>query len=141
MYNNLIYFILVLLVFSTYQPVDEPILPWWAGLMAIGAVFFFFWGLARARFDRLRRELLTETNRLSPGQSYTNLTTRLSILALLLFTVNVYFLGLKQWIAALPLIGSSSTLVELGGLIGFALYLALVWSEAFKAYALSLIHI
>lgn len=134
MYNNIIYFILVLLVFTAYQPSDELLLPWWAGL-GLGVLFFYLYlSLVRAWFRRLQKSLGHRPGGGEGSQRYSRLLTSLSILSLVFFTVNVYFLGLKDLILAVPLIGGSSALTGLAGLLVFALYLAILWSEAFAAY-------
>ncbi|MDY6852362.1 MAG: hypothetical protein SV487_09870 [Thermodesulfobacteriota bacterium] len=134
MYNNIIYFILVLLVFTAYQPSDEPFLSWWAGLGLSVLFFYLYRSLVRAWFQRLQKSLGDGLGGGESSQRYSRLLTSLSILSLVFFTVNVYFLGLKDLILAVPLIGGSSALTGLTGLLIFALYLVILWSEAFAAY-------
>jgi len=135
MYNNLIYFILVLLVFTTYQPAKELLLPGWAGLVLGLALFAAYQGLARAWFRRLRQNVTGPMGVKSGSLQYYRLQTSLSILALVLYTVDIYFLGFKEIILSIPLVGRSSALTGLAGLLVFAVYMAILWGEAFAAYS------
>ncbi len=131
MYNNLIYFILVLLVFTSYQPSDELFLPGWASLAVGLAALHLYRTVVRQRFQRL---LAWAEERGGGGQEYYGQITRLSILALVLFIIDVLFLGLKDFLVQLPLVRQSSALTGLAGLAAFSLYLIILWSEAFPAY-------
>ena len=84
-------------------------------------------------FGRLRRLMESGQVRVA-NLSYTRLVNRLSILALGLFSTNVFFLQLKDLVLALPLVGQSSALTGLLGLAFFALYLSLLWSKAYDVY-------
>jgi len=132
-YNNLIFFLLVLLVWSAYQPPEGPIASWWSSLGPTLAAVVLLWIAARRLFGRLR--FVLDAGGSGEGERYFRLLTHLSILAFVLFTLEVYFFGLKDWIEALPGIGSSTALNGLAGLAVFALHLCLLWAEAYRAYA------
>jgi len=135
MYNNLIYFILVLLIFTTYQPSKELLLPGWAGLVLGLVLFAAYQGLARAWFRRLRQNVTERMGAKSGSLQYYRFQTSLSILALVLYTFDIYFLGFKEIILTLPLAGRFSALTGLAGLLVFAVYMVILWGEAFAAYS------
>ncbi|MFH1089973.1 MAG: M48 family metalloprotease, partial [Pseudomonadota bacterium] len=97
-------------------------------------LLFSFWALARLRFHHLRRNIEAGKFEGSAALEYHRLMGRLSISAVVLFAVGVYFLGAKDFILALPLVKSSSALTGLLGLALFALFLVLLWTEAFKVF-------
>lgn len=132
MYNNFIYFILVLLVFTSAQPSEDQLLPWWGGLVLGAGLFGLYLSLARSWFTRLAAQAARTGG---GGPMYFALLTRLSILAVILFTVDVFFLGFKDMILTLPLAGSSTALTGLGGLALFAVYLCALWAQGYPAYA------
>ncbi|MBW1710290.1 MAG: M48 family metalloprotease [Deltaproteobacteria bacterium] len=136
MFNNLVYFILILLVYSAYQPSDEIILPGWPGFALSLALLAAYYILARTSFARFKRQAAVFQR--SAGKAsvvYHRLQMRLSILAIVFFTAHVYFLGYKDLVTAVPVIGGSVALTGLAGLVLFALYLSLLWFESFDSYA------
>ncbi|MEW6266150.1 MAG: M48 family metalloprotease [Thermodesulfobacteriota bacterium] len=132
MYNNLIFYLLVLLVFTTYQPAVKPAVSWWS-ILGLILLPVLFWSLARTAFSRLSRRL-EAGEPVAAGLSYHRLQIRFSILALILFTANVHFMGLKDLLLAVPALKFSTALTGLAGLAYFAVYLALLWSKAYQAH-------
>ena len=133
MYGNLIYILLVLVIFGTYQPVSGPELPWWAGLGFNLVLPVCYWLLSRSLFQKLRNRVLAGTAA-SPSLHFHRAQLRLSVLAIILFTVHVYNLELKDALISLPGAGRSEALAGLLGLAVFSLYLSLLWVAAFDAY-------
>lgn len=133
MYNNLVYFLVVLFVFTTYQPSDGLVFGWVANAALGLMIFLTFWMWCRTLFARLAVRVLE-----GRGGSlvYQRLVTRLTMAALALYTIDVFFLGLKDFIVWIPLAGHSEMLSGLLGLGAFGLYLAVLWGEAFRAYRL-----
>ncbi len=133
MFANFLYFIVVLLIFSTYQPPEHPLLT--AGQAVAGAVglavFFAAW--AHLSFARLGRSL----ERLGPAAAdlrHAALVTRLCVLAVVLFAVNVYGLNLPAYLALLPGLRALPTLQALIFVGLFIAYLALVWTAGHATY-------
>ncbi|MBW2060677.1 MAG: M48 family metalloprotease [Deltaproteobacteria bacterium] len=136
MFNNLVYFILVLLIFSTYQPSGELILPHGLSLAFCLALLAGYYTLARVSFMRLRRrEAHMHPSGGTASINYHRLMMRLSILAIVFFAIHIYLLGFKDLVASIPVIGGSVALTGLAGLGLFALYLCILWYEAFESYA------
>ncbi|MEE9516467.1 MAG: M48 family metalloprotease [Candidatus Adiutricales bacterium] len=135
MFNNLIYFIVVLLVYTTYQPADEPVLPIWAGILFGLLACLTYYSLAQYFFNRLKRLLASEGQERLVSTFYQRLMMRMSILAIVFFIIHIYFFGFKDLIQSIPLIGSSLALTGLAGLILFASYLSILWTVAYGPYA------
>ena len=134
MYNNLVYFLVVLFVFTTYQPADGLVMGWVSNAALGLLIFLTFWMWCRNLFARLALRVLEGHG--GGSLVYQRLVTRLTMAALALYTIDVFFLGLKDLIVWLPLVGRSEMLSGLLGLGAFGLYLAVLWAEAFRAYRL-----
>jgi Zn-dependent protease with chaperone function len=133
MFGNFLYFIVVLLIYSTYQPPESAPLP--AGeafLMAVGlAAIFSAW--VRRDFHRLARA----AGALGPALAdirFSALTTRFSILAVAVFAVDVYVLDLPAGLEAWPVLQTAPTLGALIFLLLFIAHLIIVWALSHGAY-------
>lgn len=135
MYNNLIYFLLVLLVFSIYQPEEAREVSAFSGPAIIFFFYMLYWFWSRFLFRRLVNQITRGTGA-SYSLIYNRLITRMSIGAIIFFSLDVHFFGLKDLILALPVVGKSTALTGFLGLVFFAIYLCLLWWEAFQAYFL-----
>jgi len=138
MFNNIIYFIIVLLIYSLNYPDSSPenspliflsilVLTW---LIFAG---FCYWGFR----DMMRRlwnggGTIEHDGRLTGY--YNRLIVRLSAMAIFLFALDVYFLNLKHWLQAIPGFESLSVLQGLVALSLFLFYLSTVWYFAHPIY-------
>ena len=135
MFNNIIYFIVVLLVFnvSYAEPVSDESLLWiLSGLLLTWLLFVLY---CRRTFLNLERLLVSphrEEGLLS--ERYQRLNVRLSILAIMLFVVAVYFFSLKQWLMTVPGFETFSVLQGLFAISLFLFYLSTVWYFAYPSY-------
>ena len=135
MFNNIIYFIIVLLLFNISYVNDGQAESFLYSL----SMFFICWTMlavyCQIGFARLIR--IYENN---PGSnkatSYNSLVMRLSIIAILIFSINVFVLNLKFWIENIPIIGEIYLIQGLLGIILFLLYLSTIWYFACPAYRL-----
>jgi Zn-dependent protease with chaperone function len=125
-YNNLLYLITVIIIFSTGSVPDEPQVPMGAALVAFifkGAVYHYL--VYRAH----------EPSRVSNDKQYFAIEQKFSILAIFIFAIDVYVLDIKYYLSFLSLNGNLPVLLSLGGLSLFFFYLALLWLAARKNYA------
>ena len=133
MFANFIYFIIVLLIYSTYQPVAEAnFSPLNTAFYFIGVHFLFAY-LCWALFRRLIRRTSRE-NFVNLDHGFDTLLTRLSILAIILFAIDIYGLNLPSFLAPLPVFSKWPTFMALLFLALFISSLAIVWSCAYDAY-------
>ena len=133
MFGNFIYFIVVLLIYLTYQPSEETN---FSGLetvtLFIGFVLLFFY-LTAFLFSRLEQRIAKgEFSRLD-AQFHTILM-RQSIMAILIFAIDIYGLSLPSFFSEIPLFAAIPTLEALLFLGIFVFYLALVWACAYGSY-------
>ena len=138
MFNNLVYFLVVLLVYGTYQPSPDRLLPVSIGLVFNALLLAGYWLLARQSFRRLHRvEAAAPAAGAGSASSlrYHRTLMRLSIAAIAFFTAGVFFFGFKDAVTAAPVLGRSLALSGFTGLAFFLAYLCVLWAEAFPSYA------
>ncbi len=137
MFNNIIYFIIVLLIF--YIDVDYPTNPpetslsYTLGMVFLGWLGFLTycrWGfqhlLDRVKEDEKRDGHLTA--------EYQRLVFRASILAIVLFAVDVHIFSLKSWIRAIPGFEHVPTLQGVLGIALFLFYWCTIWFVSHSSY-------
>ncbi len=133
MYGNFIYFILVLLIYTTYYPPEKPYL----GPSESLAIFLFLLAVfavtTRAAFGALSKKIdLQDPSGLH--RHFDRVFNRQAILAIIIFSVNVYVLNLKLFLMPLPLLSASPTLMALLFISLFMAYLAVIWAAAYDPY-------
>ncbi len=133
MFGNFIHFIVVLLIYATYQPPEEPYLPAAEALILFLLLAGLFAAATRAAFSRLERRLPL----LSPAASdhrFNATLGRHSILAIALFAVDMYGLGVTRFLEGVALFSLVPTLEAVALLLVFVGYMAIVWACAHGAY-------
>lgn len=133
MFGNFLYFIVALLILSLYQPVQHPPLSLIEALAAMAALVGALALYARIQFRRIAARTHMES-RQALDQRFSLLLTRLSILALVLFAVDVWVLDLPSYLKPITWLTHFPTLYELLLLLVFIAYLTLVWSLAYTAH-------
>jgi Zn-dependent protease with chaperone function len=135
LFNNIIYFIVVLLIFNvSYSDAspDDSILYCLGGL---GVSWAFFAAYCRRRFQDLNRRIASGRHAEGVlGEQYERLNLRLSILAILLFAIAIYFFSFKQWLLAVPGIKDLSVIQGLFAIALFLFYLSTIWYSAWPSY-------
>ena len=133
MFSNFIYFIIVLLIYATYQPAAETnFTPIDTGLL-FAALHVLFIAYNRSLFQSLQRRVTRESfTRLD--NRFNNLLTRQSILSIALFAIDVYGLSLPSFFISWPLFSRMPTLLALVFLVLFVSYLSVVWAFAYDAH-------
>ncbi len=133
MFANFIYFIIALLIVTLYEPPED--LPFgFAGalfLLAVTAAVFAIY--TRVRFQRLVQRASVES-RARLDHRFDQLSLRHSVLALVFFAVDVWWLNLPAYMDPLGLFQVLPTLKSLVLLILFVGYLALLWLLSYDAH-------
>jgi Zn-dependent protease with chaperone function len=135
MFNNVIYFIIVLLLYNISFPGSKPEEP----LFFSVALFLLSW-LAFALYGRISFErILTRRGGGEEGPHnlaarYQNLVLQLSVLAILLFALDVWLLHLKYWLQAIPGVGRFTAIHGLLAMTVFLFYLSTVWFFGHSVY-------
>jgi len=126
-YNNFLYFIVVLLIFSTQQPglglrLSAP------ATVAASLGLLALFGLINQRvFRRLAARLVAMGTGTRGPVLFQRTVSRQSLLALGFFALDVYLLDIKAHLNAVALFRKSFTLQGVVGLGLFLLYLSTVW--------------
>ncbi len=135
MFNHIIYFIVVLLIFNISYG-DAPPRDFILGtLLPLGSTWVIFALYCRRTFKRLLQGIQQEARadgRLT--EQYQRLNVRLSIIAIFLFAFAVYFFDLKQWVFLIPGFKSLSVLQGLLALALFLFYLSTIWHYGHPVY-------
>jgi Zn-dependent protease with chaperone function len=133
MFGNFIYFIIVLLIYLTYQPSDETNFNAFETIaFFIGLTVFFFYFTAFL-FRRLEKRMATNDFAALDAQFH-SILLRQSIMAILIFAIDIYGLSLPSFFIDIPIFSIIPTLEALLFLALFVFYLALVWACAYGSY-------
>ena len=133
MFANFIYFIVALLIYSTYQPSEQTNFSLLDTALLFLALILFFFTYSRYQFQRIKRASdNTPHNRLD--QQFSSALTRQSILAITLFAIDIYGLNIPSFLMNIALFETIPTLEALLFLALFITYLAMVWFNAHDAY-------
>ena len=124
-YNNLLYLITVIIIFSTGSAPDTPQIPFTAALIVFLAKGCAYHYLVRRAHSR---------GRVSNDKQYFSIEQKFSLLAIFIFAIDVYLLDIKYYLSALSLNGNLPVLLSLGGMSLFFFYLSLLWLAARKNY-------
>jgi Zn-dependent protease with chaperone function len=138
MFNNVIYFIVVILLYSISFPGSRPD----TSLPLSLALFFLFWFAFAIYCSLAFQRLLSRSGREEEGKlglagRYQGLLLQLSVLAILLFAVDVWLLHLKYWFHAIPVVGRITTIEGVLALMVFMFYLMTVWFFGHPVYVLA----
>ncbi len=135
MFNNIIYFIIVLLIFNLSYPDSRQENSLSYTLVMLFLSWLIFAGYCRLGFQRLLARFNWEEDETGglPGE-YQRLVLRLSILAILLFALDVYIFYIKYWLQILPGVRLFSVLQGVLALMLFIFYLGTIWYFSYPAY-------
>ena len=133
MFGNFLYFIVVLLIYLTYQPSEETNFNGFETLFFfIGLIVIFFYFTAFL-FRRLEKKIAAG-NLPQLDSIFHSILMRQSIMAVLVFAFDIYGLNLPSFLINIPLFTAIPTLEALLFLLLFVFYLALVWACAYGPY-------
>jgi len=133
MFGNFIYFILVLLIYSTYPPSEDVGLSLGESLLLFAVLAVAFAAFTQLVFRRIERRI----DRLPFGvldQMYHAALLRSSILAVAVFAVDIYGFGLPSFADDLPFMARVPTLQALLFIALFVGYLCVVWGTSYGVY-------
>jgi Zn-dependent protease with chaperone function len=133
MFNNIIYFIVVLLIFSISYSENSLKDPLSYTIGMIGLTWLVFAGYCRWGFQRLLKGEREEGGAGLSGE-YQGLVLRLSIMAVFLFALDVYLFHLKYWLQMIPGLRYLSVLQGILALCLFIFYQCTIWHFSHPAY-------
>lgn len=133
MYSQLIYFVVVLILFSFQPPPGAPAAGYTNALYILAA-FLLFAAYCRASFNRLLRRASRGMSQSSLSIGYYRIQARLSIMALVWLFLYVYAFNLKLYFRVIPGFEKFTTISGLAGLIFFLAHLCVIWIYAHPAH-------
>jgi len=126
MFTYFIYYIIVLLLYSTYQAPDEG--SFCArdtfSLFVILNLLFIFW--VRFQFHKIEKRFI-RGDLFASEQLFTQISGKLSVLAIVLFAIDLYGLDLPRFLLMIPWISKAPVLNSLIFLSLFSGYMSIVW--------------
>ncbi len=135
MFNNIIYFIIVLLIFSMGQTAKGQVMPLFLSFSMMLGLWLIFTGFCKSAFKRLIRLYESGTGSGYAGM-YSRIVLRLSVISILIFSLDVHVFNLKYWVARVPLIGNIDVFQGLAAITVFLFYLSTVWYFAHRSHNL-----
>lgn len=135
MFNNIIYFIVVLLVFNLGGSSKEQSESLLYSISMLLALWFFLAASAWTGFKRLAR-LYERGMGSGYARMYNRLMLRLSILSVFVFSLDVFSFNLKYWVEHIPLAGNVFVLQSVAAIILFIFYLSTIWYFAHRSHNL-----
>ena len=133
MFANFIYFIVALLILSLYQPPEELPLSSFQAFIGFAALAVLYAIYVRSRFQRLLNRMEGQ----SPARLdhyFTQITSRCSILSLVLLTIDIWWLHLPAYLKFISWLELIPTLNSLLFLMLFVLYLVVIWVCSYEAH-------
>ena len=125
-YNNILYFLAVILTLSAAPLPEQPWLPLRLALPLFAVLLLLFALLAAQQFRAASRK--------GGGNAYFTAESRLTLLATALFVGAVFLCDLRWHLQPLSVGGNLPTLAQGGGLMLFFLFLLLLWRAAQPSY-------
>ena len=133
MFGNFIYFILVLLIYLTYQPSDETYFTAYESFTLFFCLILIFSLFTRFQFQRIEKRI-AKGNFLRIDHQFSTTLLHQSIMAIVLFAVDIYGLNLPSFLSGMAPFKTIPTLLALLFLLLFIFYLAIVWAFAYGSY-------
>ncbi|MCK5057588.1 MAG: M48 family metalloprotease [Candidatus Aminicenantes bacterium] len=133
-YTNLLYFLVIIVLFSAAPLTENATFPAGMDLVGIFLILWLFRYYNKHHFTSIRKRL--DEGELSINEAKKHFTLRSNvhiIIAIILFAIEVFFFDLKVFLVRNPLIGSSETLTGALGLVIFLFHLSIIWHWAFRS--------
>ncbi len=124
-YNNLIFFLVAIFLFTMTSGTGIPLLPF-PGALLVGIILLFL-------FDTIARRTYAGVTRNGSG-AYFDAEKRLTIIALLFYAVSLFLCDIHYYLTPLSLNGRFPSFTNIGGLFFFFLFLLLMWRRSKPAY-------
>jgi Zn-dependent protease with chaperone function len=133
MFANFFYFIIALLIYSTYQPSDTTNFTTFQSLFLFLFLLAVYTAYTWRQFQRLNRNMAAPGDAESDSR-FTSLLTRQSILAILIFAADIYGLNLSSFVSKFHVFVLFPTLQAILFILLFIGYLSILWACAHRSY-------
>ena len=131
MFGNFIYFILVLLIYLTYQPSADTYFSVYESFTLFLCLILVFALFTRFQFRRIERRI-AQSDFLRLDHQFSTTLLHQSLMSIGLFAVDIYGLNLPSFLSRIALFRAIPTLLALLFLLLFIFYLAIVWTFAYR---------
>jgi hypothetical protein len=118
MFGNFLYFIVVLLIYLTYQPSEETNFSGFETIIFFVGLIGFFFYLTAFLFRRIEKRI-ANGNFSQLDSLFHTILMRQSIMAVVVFAIDIYVLNLSSFLIDIPLFNMIPTLEALFFLILF----------------------
>jgi len=134
MYTQLIYFIIVLLLFSLQPPSNPRVKAGPVDLSYILVLFFLFAAFCRTSFRGIVHQASRSAFPSTISFSYYRLLARLNIMAIAWLFLYLYVFNFRLYLRVIPGFEKSSTIAGLTGLLIYMIHLCVIWYYSHPAY-------
>jgi Zn-dependent protease with chaperone function len=134
MYNQILYFIVALLVFTVQQPGPKAFLSPFLTILASLVLFGVYAAICRQTFKPLRRSIDSDRDDSMLTRRFHAVQSRLSILGLVSLAGLTFGLNIKYYLQHLPGLQWSETLTGAVGLSLYLLHLSVIWILGYPVY-------
>ncbi len=134
MFGNFIFFILALLVYATYQPMETPRFSVGLTVFLLAMLVATFSLLAARFFRSISTALKSGTAPGVLGQRFDNGLKRYSIYALAAYIATIYGLTLPDFFRPIPLFQGFPTFEAIIFLALFIGYMTILWNAAYRSH-------
>ena len=124
-YNNLLFFLIAIFLFTMTSGTEIPPFPFPVALIIFSALLFLYDSIARRLFARTIR---------NGSSAYFDTEKRLSLLALFFYSTALFICDIHYYLTPLSLNGRFPSFTNIGGLFFFFLFLLLMWRRSQAAY-------
>jgi len=132
MFANFIYFIIALLIYITYLPTAKNNIAATETFLIFGLLILLFGYFTRAQFRSIQRQI-TKNSFSRMDHKFNSLVAQQSIMAIVLFAINVHGLGMPSFFIKMPIFATIPTLLAIIFLALFIFYLTVIWGCAYDA--------
>lgn len=133
MFTNFIYLIVVLLIYTTYQPSENTNFSFLESILLFIILSVLFSYYTYKRFKKIRNSI-TSNDIIYIGRKIDAALSHQSILAIILFTTDIYILNLPAFFNNLFPFTIAPTLLAILFLSIFISYLTIIWYFAYPSY-------
>ncbi|MGA2027543.1 MAG: M48 family metalloprotease, partial [Syntrophobacteraceae bacterium] len=134
MYNQLIYFIIVLLLFSIQHQTGKPSAAPWSDALYIAGLFCFFVFYCRRTFAKLLKAADRGIPLSALIRAHYRSQALLSVTAIGFLTVYLYAFNLSAYLSVIPGYDKFMTISGIAGLVIFLVHLAVIWFWSQPSY-------
>ena len=137
MFNNIIYIIIVLVLFQFNYPTEGLFQSPLISTLIIVLLWLNFAIYCRYRFSRLLglyRDHVSNFAQSTISSTYHSVVTKLSVLSIMIFALCVYLFNLKYWLLKVPGFTAFSILPSAVAIGTFFIFLATIWYYGYPAY-------